>query len=132
MNQERISMEIKLPTDCGNSPRIAIVGDFVANWAEGNTEPLSEWLTDEATWTVIGGSSERGLGATHAAAPPFVADRLEVFAIITHGRLASCDGYLAAGDRRLNFNHSFRFAGAVKTSRIAELRSYYIATAGDS
>lgn len=29
-------MEVKLPTDCGNAPRIGIVGDFAVNWATGD------------------------------------------------------------------------------------------------
>lgn len=121
-------MQIILPTDCGNAPRINIVGEFIVNWAKANTKVLSEWLTEEASWTIIGQGTHDGPQAAQHTSPPFTPERLEVAAIITHGRLASCDGYLETGDRRIHFNHSIRFAGAVKTSKIVQIRSYCIET----
>ena len=121
-------MKITLPTDCGNAPRAAIVGAFVVHWATGDTAAVAEWLSDEATWTVVGAASHRGPDAAALASPSFSPERVEVVAIITHGRLASCDGFLEASGRRLNFSHAFRFASTAKTAKIAELRSYCIET----
>lgn len=119
-------MEIKLPTDCGNAPRIGIVGDFVVNWAKGDTEAVSEWLADDASWTLVGGDAPRGPEATQELHPPVSPDRMEVNSIITHGRLASCDGNLEGGGRRIDFSHAIRFASTSKNAKIAELRSYCI------
>lgn len=119
-------MQIQLPTDCGNAPRIGIVGDFTVNWATGDETAVSESLADDAVWTFVGVDSYRGSEAAVNTAPPFKPDRIEVTAIITHGRLASCDGYLEAGDERIEFSHVFRFASTSKTAKIAELRSYCI------
>lgn len=47
-------MKLVLPTDCGNAPRIAIVGEFVTNWAKRDAEAMTAWLTDDVTWTVAG------------------------------------------------------------------------------
>lgn len=124
-------MQIKLPTDCGNAPRIGIVGEFAANWAQGDTEAVSRWVTDDARWTLIGEGAHRGPEAAHKAAPPFSPERMEVISIITHGRLASCDGYLESGDKRISFSHTLRFASTSKTAKIAELRSYCIETQHD-
>lgn len=124
-------MEIKLPTDCGNAPRIGIVGDFAMNWATRDTEASSEWLAEDTTWTLIGGDTYSGPEAAREASPPFSPERVEVISIITHGRLASCDGYLEAGGKRISFSHVFRFASTSKTAKIAELRSYCLET-GDS
>ena len=121
-------MDINLPTDCGNAPRIGVVGDFVVGWARGDAEALSEWLSDDAQWVFIAGGTHRGSDAASEAGPPFSPERLEVISIITHGRLASCDGYLEAGGRRLDFAHSIRFASTSKTAKIAALRSYCIET----
>ena len=119
-------MEIKLPTDCGNAPRIGIVGDFALHWATGDTEAVSDRLADEASWTLIGHVTHSGPAAAHEIHPPFTPERVEIISVVTHGRVASCDGYLEAGNRRLDFSHVFRFASTAKTAKIAELRSYCV------
>lgn len=121
-------MEIKLPTDCGNAPRIGIVRDFAVHWAKSDEAAISEWLTDEAKWTLIGGGTHSGPEAAGKVSPPFNPECVEIISIITHGRLASCDGYLEAGGKRIDFSHALRFASTVKTAKIAELRSYCIET----
>lgn len=128
---EGTSTEIKLPTDCGNAPRIGIVGDLAVNWAMGDEDAVSEWLTEEAIWTLVGGGTYNGLTAAGRTGPPFEPERVEIISVITHGRLASCDGYLEAGGRRLDFSHALRFASTSKTAKIAELRSYCIETRDD-
>lgn len=119
-------MEIKLPTDCGNAPRIGIVGDFAVNWAAGDTEAVAEWLADSVTWTLVGDATHAGPAAAREVAPPFSPRRVELVTIITHGRLASCDGFLEADGRRIDFSHSFRFASTAKIAKIVEIRSYCI------
>lgn len=121
-------MDITLPTDCGNAPRIGIVGEFAVSWATGDAEAVDDWLTDDASWTLIGEDVRTGSDAARTFHPPFSASRLVVLSIITHGRLASCDGYLDAGSRRLNFSHAFRFASTSKAAKVAELRSYCVET----
>lgn len=69
-----------------------------------------------------------GPEAAGKASPPFKPERVEIISIITHGRLASCDGYLQAGGKRIDFSHALRFASTVKTAKIAELRSYCVET----
>lgn len=124
-------MQITLPTDCGKAPRITIVGDFAVHWATGDAEAASEWLTDDASWTLVGADTHSGPEAAAQSSPPFAPERVEITSIITHGRLASCDGYLEAGGRRISFSHALRFASTSKTAKIAELRSYCIETRSD-
>ena len=119
-------MKFTLPSDCGNSPRMQIVGDFISSWVKGETEGVAAWLADDVAWTVVGDDTYEGPGAAEKTGPSFVPERGEVTSIITHGRLASCDGYLECGSRRLDFSHSFRFASTSKTAKIAELRSFCI------
>lgn len=121
-------MEITLPTDCGNAPRVGIVTDFVVNWARADAAAVAAWLADRSAWRIVGGDTHHGTGAAEETAPRIAPRRMELFAVITHGRLASCDGYLEDGERRLEFSHTFRFASTAKTARIAELRTYCIET----
>ncbi|GFZ88041.1 hypothetical protein GNZ21_15095 [Nesterenkonia alkaliphila] len=119
-------MEIKLPADCGNSPRIGIVSDFAVNWAKGDAQSVSEWLTEDSVWTLVGGGSYSGPAAAEQVRPTFTPEHVEVVSVITHGRLASCDGYMETAGVRIDFSHVLRFASTAKTARIAELRSYCI------
>ncbi|PWH07439.1 hypothetical protein DEO23_02035 [Brachybacterium endophyticum] len=123
-------MDITLPDGCGNAPRIGIVADIVGNWARSDRAALEDWLGEDATWTLVGAGTRRGRGAAAQVAPPFSPERMELTSIITHGRLASCDGFLEAGGERLCFSHALRFAGAAKTARIADVRSYCIREGG--
>lgn len=123
-------MQITLPTGCGNAPRIEIVAEVVARWARGDTEGLAEWLTEDASWTHIGEDPRKETDAPRAALPAAQPERLVFHTIITHGRLASCDGFIEAASARTDFSHVLRFASTAKSARVAELRSYLIETNG--
>lgn len=86
MNADGASpVEIKLPTDCGNAPRIGIVGDFAVNWAAGDTEAVTEWLSDSVTWTLVGDATHTGPESARAVAPPFSPRRVERSYCIARG-----------------------------------------------
>ncbi|WP_345077481.1 hypothetical protein [Brachybacterium paraconglomeratum] len=114
-------MEMTIPEDCGNSPRMAIVADIVAAWAAGEEATVLGWLREDATWLLVGESDPASSGIV---APPFVAERGEILMVLNHGRLAACDGYLVRGEERVDFCHMIRFAGATKTAKIREIRTY--------
>lgn len=124
-------MKTVLPTDCGNAPRIAIVGEFVTNWAKRDAEAMAAWLTDDVDWTVAGREAASDEAASDEAAADFAcpsstSDYLEVNTIITHGRLASCDGFVDSEPGRVHFSHVFRFASTSKAAKIKEARTYLI------
>lgn len=119
-------MEIILPTDCGNAPRIAIVGDFVVAWASGDPAAMSPWLADDVSWSIIGAQTHHGPDAAEAVVPELSPERIDIASVITHGRLASCDGFLDDGTTRISFSHAFRFSNTTKTGRVAEVRTYLI------
>lgn len=121
-------MDIELPSDCGNAPRMLVVSDIVASWARGDADAVGEWLADDASWTVVGAATHTGSEAARAASPPMHVERLVVQSIVTHGRLASCDGFVQGGATRIAFSHAIRFAGAAKTAKVAAVRSYCIET----
>ena len=119
-------MDIQMPTGCGNSPRIDIIADFTSEWASGNSAAVAEMLADNVVWNVVGKEVHSGTEEAQNAIPTFSPQRLEIKAIVTHGRYASCDGSLEAGSQSLQFNHVFRFTSTSKTAKIAEIRSYLI------
>lgn len=130
-------MKIDLPTDCGNSPRMVIVGEFTSMWSAGDVAGCEEWLTDDSRWARAGDPVHAGdpaaawEGDTASATTPRVLERpveperVEVTAIVTHGRLAACDGYMVRDGQRIDFCHMIRFAGTTKKAKIAEIRTYF-------
>jgi|SRR5690625_4585236 len=117
-------MKIVLPTDCGNAPRIAIVGEFVTNWAKRDAEVMKAWLTEYVTWTVAGREAANDVVPADFAGPGGTPDYLEVNTIITHGRLASCDGFVDSESVRMYFSHVLKFASTSKAAKIREVRTY--------
>ena len=95
-------MQITRPSDCGKAPGIAIVGKFAAKWAAGEATAVAEWLTDDASWSLIGAGTHSGPEAAEQVIP-----------------------------RRMGFSHALRFASTSKTAKIAEVRSYCIETGSD-
>ena len=114
-------MEITIPEDCGNSPRMTIVAEIAAAWAAGEDASVRAWLTQDAQWTLVGADDPPAEGYVP---PPMVADSGEILTVLNHGRLAACDGYLRRGSERVDFCHVIRFAGTTKTARIREIRTY--------
>lgn len=119
-------MRFTLPTDCGNSPRITIVGEFVTAWVERDAQAMAAWLADDAVWTLPGREAPHDDATADHGHDDIASGRLEVTSIITHGRLASCDGFLESDSGRTHFSHVFRFASTSKNAKIAEARTYLI------
>lgn len=119
-------MEISLPKDCGNAPRIGIVSQFAVSWASGDSAAMHSWLAEDATVSLTGCSKKPATSAEELLKLPFSPERMELLSVITHGRLASCNGFVLAGNNRLDFSLVFRFSSTSKTAKIAELRVYGI------
>ncbi|HIY65035.1 MAG TPA: hypothetical protein H9830_02000 [Candidatus Agrococcus pullicola] len=121
-------MKITLPSDCGNAPRIGIVSDFVVSWAKNDEDAVATWLSDSTSWSEVGGDTYQGSDIAESLRPVFTPEHVEVLSVVTHGRLAACDGYFEADGVRVHFSHMFRFASTAKTARIADIRTYAIET----
>ncbi|MHA2788592.1 hypothetical protein ACXZ66_05530 [Corynebacterium sp. S7] len=122
-------MEVLIPEDCGNAPRVNIVGRFVANWAEGNTEAMSKWLSTDVVWNPVPAEELVGVDAVLSQIPAEQPERVDVNTIITHGRLASCDGTLTFKDSVQHFSLVFRFTSASKKAQIKTVRAFLVAGA---
>ncbi|AQS74502.1 hypothetical protein [Corynebacterium ammoniagenes] len=112
-------MDITLPSDCGNSPRMALVADLAIAWASGNQDTLEQSLVDAPSWHHFGPDLP-AVAPTHAV----------VLGAINHGRSASCDGYLDFAEgvqpQRARFSHVFTFTSMVKTAKVKEIRTYLV------
>lgn len=119
-------MEIQFPTGCGNSPRITIVNDFVTAWAGKDMKTLGAWLADDAIWQVIGKSD-----TTQFSEVVLEDDvtSLTIDTTITHGKLASSDGWAKTVHGRVDFNFVITFKNAVKASPIRSVKLFLVENA---
>lgn len=132
-------MEIRLPADCGNAPRIGIVHDVLSAWAAGDRETVDAWLADDVEWTAVGGPTYQGRAAVLQTLPQVRPETLTIHSTITHGREAACDATLTfsgtgggshagsnvAGSTSLAVMVRFTSTSAT-TGRIASVRAYVV------
>jgi ketosteroid isomerase-like protein len=52
--------EIERSKDCGNSPKNQLVEDLAIALSTGDHRTVSRLVTDDAQWTIVGGSAFRG------------------------------------------------------------------------
>lgn len=120
-------MEITIPEDCGNSPRMEIVSQVSVEWAERKTDALHARLADGFQWTFVGAGDDPS-GHTGGAIPdlPGAVESIEILTAISHGKTAACEGIMHIENKRVDFCHIFRFSGAAKSAKIAEVRTFLI------
>lgn len=132
-------MDIHLPQDCGNAPRIGIVNEVLAAWARGDRDTVSAWLAEDVEWTVVGGATYQGRRSVLQTLPEVRPDSLTIHTTLSHGRHAACDATLTfsgpgagahAGSNEpgsTSLSVMVRFTStAASTGRIAAVRAYVV------
>jgi hypothetical protein len=116
------------PAGCGNAPRQLVIRDLVLALAEVDGAQLNELLAEEVRWDLAGAGTTEGLSQlTDRLAGQGEVASIELTSILTHGREGSTDGVLTfRNGRRQAFCHVLRFASAVKTAKVTEMRSYVV------
>lgn len=95
---------------------MALVADLAVAWAADDKDTLEQWLADDPSWSTFG-----------PALPETAISEVVVLGAITHGRAASCDGYLEFTDSeqpRVRFSHVFAFSSPTKTAKVKAIRNY--------
>lgn len=120
---------VDVPDSCGNAPRRAILRDFTISLYAKQMHELTEMLNDDVQWHLIGSQVLTGAEQVRGwvTEEPAVV-KLTIHTIITHGREGGVDGVIERADgTAAGFCHVIAFAGATKTAKIKEIRSYAIA-----
>jgi hypothetical protein len=122
--------EINRSGECGNSPKNQLVENVSVALATADVDALSEWVTDEARWEVVGGPTARGRSDLAAAVER--AGREEPTAVIiehvvTHGKAGAVSGRVAFGQRTREFCDVYEFSTA-RGTHVQSVKSYRIDT----
>lgn len=118
-------MQIIIPKDCGNSPRMAMIATFVTQWMSGSEPEAESLLATDAIWERVGKARIQGADRIRVSGVHGV-DHLEILSVINHGRTAACEGFMQTAGMRTDFCHIFQFTGAAKTAKIKSIRTFSI------
>lgn len=125
-------MELIIPENCGNAPRVDIVHKIGQALAGSLDASESVYLDHGTRWSHVGGETLVGIATIAAvvAQQPQV-HTLEFSQTLTHGRFAATHGVLEIeGGGRLAFSHFFTFASTAKTARVRQIRTFAIPELG--
>lgn len=114
--------------DCGNSPKNQLAENLAVALIEGDQRTVSQLVTDDIIWSIIGGESILGRGAVLRALP-MVNDTpdgmLTVLHVVTHGKSGAVNGTFQHPAGSMSFCEVFEFSNAKGTS-VSRITSYRI------
>lgn len=121
--------KIKVSPDCGNSPKLTFVKDFLVAFAEKDFGTILERITDDVTWEFVGDRTLRGredfVNELEKLAD-FKLTEVEIHRVVTHGKEGAANGTLTDEDgNKYAFAEFYEFNSA-KVSRVKNMSTYLL------
>lgn len=115
---------------CGNSPKNQRVEDLAVALATADRRVVSELVTNEAQWRIVGGGVVRGREAILQALEMINGDsfvKMIVEHVLTHGKSGAVNGTICYQAKTRSFCDIFEFSNA-KGTAVSQITSYQIDT----
>ena len=113
--------------NCGNSPKMEFLKQFNIAFAKGNVAFLTERVTDDIVWNIIGDKKIEGKENFTAALEKMknnIADELILDQVLSHGKEGAANGTMKMQDgKKYAFSDFYVFEGA-KGTKIKSITSY--------
>ena len=122
--------EINRSGDCGNSPKNQLVENVSVALAIADVDALSDWVTDDVKWEVVGGSTVSGQSElADAVERPGREEPTAVTIehVVTHGKAGAVSGRVAFGQGTREFCDVYEFSSA-RGTHVKSVKSYRIDT----
>lgn len=121
--------KITLETDCGHSPKREFLKDFNAAYGKGKSTFLTENVTDDIVWNIMGGKTIEGK-ETYAAALEEMKKKevaeMTIEKVVTHGKEGAVNGTLKMADgKKFAFADFYEFKNTSSTE-LKSITSYTI------
>lgn len=112
--------------DCGNSPKNPLVENLAVALSTGDHRMVSELVTDDVQWSIVGGKVLRGREAvlqalSKVACVPIAT--LTVLHVVTHGRSGAVNGKVQHSAGGVGFCDVFEFS-TPKGTNVSRITSY--------
>lgn len=122
-------MKINVQSDCGNAPKKELIRDFNIAFARMDVEFLSNSVTDDVIWEMVGGRTITGKAAfleTLKEMAGSAATEITMNQIVTHGSEGAGSGSMTFSDgTTVHFADMYRFSNS-NGLEIKTLTSYGI------
>lgn len=115
--------------NCGNSPKMEFLKQFNTAFAKGNIEFITESVTDDIVWNIIGDKKIEGKIKFNQELEKMKSEKateLIIDHILSHGKEGAANGILKMPNRKkYAFSDFYKFKGA-KGVKIKSITSYVI------
>lgn len=120
---------VTVSLDCGNAPKKEFIKDINIAFAKGNLDFLTESVTDNIVWNIVGDKRIEGkekFAAELEKMKERKASELTLDHILTHGREGAASGIIKMQNgRKYAFSDFYEFSGA-KGAKIKSITSFVI------
>lgn len=115
--------------NCGNSPKMEFLKEFNSAFAKGDVEYITESVTDEIVWNIVGDRIIEGkeeFAEVLEKMKSGKATELRIEQIISHGKEGAASGTMKMQNgKTYAFSDFYKFAGA-KGVKIKAITSFVI------
>lgn len=115
--------------NCGNSPKMEFLKEFNIGFAKGDVKFLTESVTDEIIWNIIGDKKIEGKERFTEELEKIKAEKVTEFVldqILSHGKEGAANGMIKMQNgKEYAFSDFYKFKGA-KGAKIKSITSYII------
>lgn len=122
-------IKINSSPDCGNSPKMEFIKKFNIAFAEGDVKFLTESVTDEIVWNMIGDKEIEGKAKFAELLEEMKAEtasELTLLQILSHGKEGAANGIIKMKNgKKIAFSDFYQFKNT-KGEKINSITSYAI------
>lgn len=115
--------------NCGNSPKMEFLKQFNIAFAEGHVAFLTENVTDDIVWNIIGDKKLEGIEAFTAELEKMQsvkASELKIDQILSHGKEGAANGMMIMENGKQYAFSDFYVFQSAKGEKIKAITSYCI------
>lgn len=121
--------KITLKTDCGHSPKREFLKDFNVAFGKGNIKFLTDSVTDDIVWTMVGDKTITGKESFFMAIRTMAEQKVAecvIEKVITHGKEGAVNGIMKmVNGKEYAFSDFYEFKNS-KATDIRTITSYVI------
>lgn len=121
--------KISVSTDCGNAPKKEFLKEINIAFAKGNSDFLTESVTDKIVWDIVGDKKIEGKEKFTEELEKMKmkkASELILDRILTHGKEGAVSGIMRTQNgKKYAFSDFYEFSGA-KAAKVKSITSYVI------
>ena len=115
--------------NCGNSPKMEFLKEFNIAIAKGNVEFITESVTDEVVWNIIGNKKIEGKEKFKEELEIMKSEKVKeliIDQILSHGKEGASNGIMKMQNgKKYAYSDFYKFKGA-KGAKIESITSYVI------